>query len=121
MTKKELSQIYYLSNEIDMWRKELNRLETMSFAPGGKSDKTGNLAAKKADIKTTIEELNSQIIEEQVKILGYIKTIDDSLMRQIIYHRCVLCMKWVQVARHIPGDNSPDGLRKMLDRFLEEK
>lgn len=131
MTKKELSQIYYLNNEIDMWRKELNRLETMSlipsqeitgmpFVPGGKSDKTGNLASKKADIKTTIEELNAQIIEEQVKILGYIKTIDDSLMRQIIYHRCVLCMKWGQVARHIPGDNSPDGLRKMLDRFLEE-
>ena len=72
-------------------------------------------------IKTTIEDLNAQIIEEQVKILGYIKTIDDSLMRQIIYHRCVLRMKWGQVARHIPGDNSPDGLRKMLDRFLEEK
>lgn len=132
MTKKELSQIYYLSNEIDMWRKELNRLETMSlipsqeitgmpFAPGGKSDKTGNLASKKADIKAKIEELNAQIIEEYGKIIDYIKLIDDSLIRQIIYHRCILCMQWGQVARHVEGGNSADGLRKMLDRFLEEK
>ena len=132
MTKKELSQIYYLSNEIDMWRKELNRLETMSlipsqeitgmpFAPGGKSDKTGNLASKKADIKAKIEELNAQIIEEYGKIIDYIKLIDDSLIRQIIYHRCILCMQWGQVARYVEGGNSADGLRKMLDRFLEEK
>ena len=132
MTKKELSQIYYLSNEIDMWRKELNRLETMSlipsqeitgmpFVPGGKSDKTGNLASKKADIKAKIEELQAQVVEEYSKLMNYIQTIDDSMIRQVIYHRCILCMQWGQVARHVGGGNSPDGLRKMLDRFLEEK
>ena len=132
MTKKELSQIYYLSNEIDMWRKELNRLQTMSlipsqeitgmpFSPGGKSDKTGNLASKKADIRAKIAELQGKLIEEYSKLMNYIETIDDSIIRQIIYHRCILCMQWGQVARHVGGGNSADGLRKMLDRFLDDK
>ena len=131
MTKKELSQIYYLNNEIDMWRKELNRLETMSLIPSqeitgmpfvtGKSDKTGNLASEKADIKAKIEELQAQVVEEYSKLMNYIQTIDDSIIRQVIYHRCILCMQWGQVARHVGGGNSADGLRKMLDRFLEEK
>ena len=132
MTKKELSQIYYLNNEIDMWRKELSRLQTMSLIPsqeitgmpfvsGGKSDKTGNLASKRADIQARIEDLQGQVIDEYSKLMNYISTIDDSIIRQIIYHRCILCMQWGQVARYVGGGNKADSLRKMLDRFLEKE
>lgn len=131
MTKKELGRIYYLNNEIDMWRKELNRLQTMSLLPSqeingmpfasGTSDKVGNLAVNIAEIEQKIKELQTRVLDEYKKILEYIKTIDDSLMRQIIYHRHILCMSWGQVAKAVGGSNNSDSLRKMHDRFLQEK
>ena len=131
MDKEELNQIYYLSKEIEMWRKALNRLQSMSLIPSqeitgmpfgtGKSDKVGNLAVSEVDIKDKIEELQKKAIEQQGKLIGYIQTIDDSLMRQIMYHRHVLCMKWTEVAMVVGGGNTPDGIRMMHNRFLEEK
>jgi hypothetical protein len=131
MDKEELNQIYYLSKEIEMWRKALNRLQSMSLIPSqeitgmpfgtGKSDKVGNLAVSEVDIKDKIEELQKKAIEQQGKLIGYIQTIDDSLMRQIMYHRHVLCMKWNEVAMVVGGGNTADGIRMMHNRFLEEK
>ena len=131
MDKKELNQIYYLEKEIDMWRKALNRIQSRSLVPSqeitgmpfgsGISDKVGNLATSEADIKDKITELQNKVFEEQYKLLKYIETIDDSLMRQIMYHRHVLCMKWNEVAMTIGGGNTEDSVRKAHDRFLEEK
>lgn len=131
MTKKELNQMYYLIKEIEMWKKALNDIEYRSLLPSqeitgmpfavGISDKTGNMGTLKADITNTIKRLQKQADEEYLKIVKYIETIDDSLMKQIMYHRHALCMKWGQVARIVGGGNTSDGLRKLHDRFLEEK
>ena len=131
MTKEELNQIYYLEKEIEMWRKALNRLQSRSLLPSqeitgmpfgtGTSDKVGNHAVTEVDIEDKIKALQKKAIEEQYKVLEYIETIDDSLMKQIIYHRHVLCMKWNEVAKALESSNSPDNLRIMHDRFLEEK
>ena len=131
MDKKELNQIYYLEKEIDMWRKALSRIQSRSLLPSqeitgmpfgsGISDKVGNLAASEVDITNKIEELQKKVYEEQYRLLKYIETIEDSLMRQIMYHRHVLCMKWNEVAMTIGGGNTEDSVRKAHDRFLEEK
>ena len=131
MDKKELNQIYYLEKEIDMWRKALNRIQSRSLVPSqeitgmpfgsGISDKVGNLAVSEADIKDKITELQNKVFEEQYRLLKYIETIEDSLMRQIMYHRHVLCMKWNEVAMVVGGGNTADGIRMMHNRFLEEK
>ena len=131
MDKKELNQIYYLEKEIDMWRKALSRIQSRSLIPSqeitgmpfgsGISDKVGNLAASEVDITNKIEELQKKVYEEQYRLLKYIETIEDSLMRQIMYHRHVLCMKWNEVAMVVGGGNTPDGIRMMHNRFLEEK
>lgn len=131
MTKEELNQIYYLEKEIEMWRKALNRLQSRSLLPSqeitgmpfgtGTSDKVGNHAVTEVDIEDKIKALQKKAIEEQYKVLEYIETIDDSLMKQIIYHRHVLCMKWNEVAKALESSNSPDNLRIMHDRFLEGK
>lgn len=130
MTKEELNQIYYLEKEIKMWRKALNRLQSRSLLPSqeitgmpfgtGTSDKVGNHATTEVDIENKIKELRGKAIEEQYKVLKYIETIDDSLMKQIIYHRHVLCMKWNEVAKALESNNSPDNLRIMHDRFLDK-
>ena len=131
MDKEELNQMFYLSKEIEMWRSALNRLQLMSLVPSqeitgmpfgsGKSDKVGNLAVTEVDIKDKMQELQARVYEEYNKLLKYIETIDDSMMRQIMYNRHVLCMKWKEVARAMESHNSPDTLRIMHDRFLEEK
>lgn len=131
MDKKELNQIYYLEKEIQMWRKALNRIQSRSLIPSqeitgmpfgsGISDKVGNLATSEVDITNKIEELQKKVYEEQYRLLKYIETIEDSLMRQIMYHRHVLCMKWNEVAMTIGGGNTEDSVRKAHDRFLEEK
>ena len=129
MDKKELNQIYYLEKEIDMWRKALSRIQSRSLLPSqeitgtpfgsGISDKVGNLATSEVDIKNKIEELQKRVYEEQYRLLKYIDTIEDSLMRQIMYHRHVLCMKWNEVAMVVGGGNTEDSVRKAHDRFLE--
>ena len=131
MDKKELNQIYYLEKEIDMWRKALSRIQSRSLIPSqeitgmpfgsGISDKVGNLAASEVDITNKIEELQKKVYEEQYRLLKYIETIEDSLMRQIMYHRHVLCMKWNEVAMVVGGGNTEDSVRKAHDRFLDLK
>lgn len=130
MNKKDLNQMYYINKEIEMWRNALTRLENMSLYPTGEisgmpfgsgtSDKVGDLAVKKADIKQKINELLNKQLETYVSLTEYIQSIDDSMLRQIMYHRHVLCMTWNQVARAVGGGNTAESVRKNHDRFLEE-
>ena len=130
MSKEELSQIYYLNREIKMWQKELERLECQSLLKGqqlsgmpgggGSSDKVGDLAVKKTDIQLIIEGKLKEIQLQRERIIGYINSIEDSMMRQIVFYRNVSCMSWRQVSVEIGGNNTEDGIRKLYDRFLEK-
>jgi hypothetical protein len=130
MTKKELSQIYYLNRELEMWQRELEKVQCESLIKcqqitdmprgTGISDKTANRVASIDNIERII---NGKLIEIQIqreRIMTYINSIDDSLLRQILFYRHISCMKWGQVAINIGGDNTGDSVRKMHDRFLEE-
>ena len=114
MTKEELKQIYYLNKEIKMWQKELERLQCMSLIKGqqitgmphvpGVSDKVGDLAATMADIETIIRGKLAEIQMQRKRIIEYINSIDDSLLRQIMFLRNVSCMSWNQIANEL-GSN----------------
>ena len=114
MTKEELKQIYYLNKEVKMWQKELERLQCMSLIKGqqitgmphvpGVSDKVGDLAATMADIETIIRGKLAEIQMQRKRIIEYINSIDDSLLRQIIFLRNVSCMSWNQIANEL-GSN----------------
>ena len=130
MTREELKQIYYLNKEVKMWQKELERLQCMSLIKRqqitgmphvpGVSDKVGDLAATMADIEAIIRGKLAEIQIQRRKIIEYINSIDDSLLRQITFLRNVSCMTWEQVAASIGGGNTPDSVRKMYNRFLEK-
>ena len=108
LTREELKQIYYINNEIKMWQKELDRLECKSLVKGQEitdmpfsnrtSDKVADLAIEKADIKLIIEGKLKEIQLQRKRIIEYIDSIDDSLLRQIMFFRNVSCMNWSQVA-----------------------
>lgn len=130
MSKEELSQIYYLNREIKMWQKELERLECQSLlkgqqlsgmpSGGGNIDKVGGLAVKKTDIQLIIEGKLKEIQLQRERIIGYINSIEDSMMRQIVFYRNVSCMSWRQVAMEIGGDNTEEGIKKIYQRFLKK-
>ena len=130
MTKKELSQLYNLNREIEREKARIAELETaatdtsakISGLPRGNSisDKTA-IAAQIADSKAIIEAKVQLCIVEYNRLNRYIASIDDSLTRQILTLRFVDGFNWVQVAMHIGGGNTPEGVRKICERYLVEK
>lgn len=131
VTKHELSQVYYLNSEIEMLRKELADLETRSIKgqqltgmPSGKNgtgDPVGDRAAKIADLKHLIEINLDKLMIQRKRITEYIISIDDSMIRQILYLRYISCLTWRQVAAYMGRVDAEDSIRKMHDRFLHGK
>lgn len=122
MTRKELSQLYYLNREIEQETKRLQEFENKNIS-GLPHEKVPDpkTAAQIADCKTIIYAKRRAAIAEYTRLCRYIGKIDDSRMRQIIGLRYINGYNWTQVAMHIGGGNTPDGVRKMHDRFLTMK
>ena len=122
MTIKELSQLYYLNREIEQETNRLKEIENQEIS--------GLPYEKELDEKTQEEIKDCKIIIrakrraaviEYKRLIRYIEKIDDSLMRQIISLRYINGYNWTQVAMHIGGGNTPDGVRKAHDRFIKRK
>lgn len=129
MTKKELSQLYYLNREIERERQRLIELETaatnvsakISGLPsgGGISDKTA-IAAAIADSRVMIEAKMKLCIVEYNRLNRYIANVSDSFIRQILQLRYVDGRSWNAVAMHIGGGNTADGVKKAAYRFINK-
>ena len=131
MTREELKQIYYLNKEIKMWQRELDAIECKSLIKGqvltgmpfgsGISDPTFNIVAEREKYRKIIEGKLAEVQVLRRKIIEYIDSIDDSLLRQIIFFRNVSCMSWNQVANEIGGNNTENSVRMMYNRhFIKE-
>ena len=141
MTKKELSQLYYLTREIEMLKKQLSDLEDRqddyicgtvkassadypytlhSITVSGVTDPeaTYRRRAEIREIKALISLKIEQCDIEYGRLIRYVNSVDDSLMRQILTYRYINGFNWVQVAMHIGGGNSEDSVRKQHDRYL---
>lgn len=129
MTKAELEQIYYLNRELKLWETKLERVQCKSLVGSpllGNSHGSG-VSDKVADRAERIIELENRIIAKRDEIqrlrdeaIEYIYSIPDSLTRQIIYYRCVSLMSWRRVAYEVGGNNTPDGVRMIYNRFMEQ-
>ena len=127
MTKKELSQLYYLSKEIKAKEEQLEQLKAIAESTtaqlsdmphaNGANDKIGKTAAEIADIKALIQLKIQEYWHEYNRLMRYINDIDDSLVRQIMTLRYINGMTWNAVADTI-GGNTDDSVRKMHDRYL---
>lgn len=144
MTKRELSQVYYLNREIAMQQRQLEDLEACLENTKGATTVSGSSSeypyTKRAfkiegvvritthtRLKREIAELKALIMLNQEKcaieynrIIREINSVQDSLMRQILTYRYINCLPWVQVAAHIGGGNTADGVRIAHDRFLKQ-
>lgn len=130
MTKKELSQLYWINREIQKEKERLAELEAAATNTAAKisglphvsgiSDKTA-IAAQIADCKAIIEAKINLSVVEYNKLNRYIASIDDSYIRQILRLRYICGYNWTYVANQIGGGNTADSVRMAHNRFLSSE
>lgn len=130
MTKKDLSQLYWLKLEIEEDRRRLDELEAIAASPAspkydgmphvpGAGDGMARMAAEIADLKAIISAKQQLCIHERNRLERYISGISDSLTRQIFTYRFVKGLSWHQAAARV-GGNTADSVRMRVNRYLEE-
>lgn len=130
MTKKELSQLYFLRKEICTKQKQIEKLEALATSCTSKfsdmphstekSDKIGKIGTKIADLKNKLEKNLQNRVKIESEISDFIENVEDVIVRMILIHRCINCYSWGKIANKIGGNNTSDGLRKIYERFLRE-
>ena len=128
MTKKELSQLYYLKKEIRQLEQRIKELETVATSCTSKitglphgtgiNDKIGNYTAQIADLKCLLDLNLKKCFYELNRLDRYIQSVDDPLLRQIMTYRFISGYSWKKIAFQVGGNNSEDGLKKRLYRYL---
>lgn len=131
MTKKELSQLYWLNREIEMDTGRLRDLEAIASCPKAQrldgmphASGYGNVpvrcVAEIVDLKAIIAAKQQQCIHERNRLERYIADIPDSLTRQIFTLRFINGLSWYQVAAHIGGGNTDDSVRMVCNRYIQK-
>lgn len=130
MTKKELSQLFWLKKEIARDEIRLKELEDqataitanndgMPRAPGFNGGKIENIVPEIIDLKAIIAAKRQQCIYERNRLERFIAEVPDSLTRQIMTLRYIDRMSWVQVAVELGGGNTEAGVRMICNRYLK--
>lgn len=131
MTLKELSQLYYLTREIEADQRRLEELERLAGAPSssnlsgmpraphGADSKIERMAAEIVDLQAIIAARQIQCIHERARLERWINEINDSFTRQIFQYRFVERLTWVQVALRIGGGNTPGCVKMICYRYLK--
>ena len=130
MTRRELSQLYYLRREINSDRERLAKLEaaatstspSSSGMPSGKGNVTDrtSIAVEIAELKSLIYEKICREEKELLRLMNYISGIEDSLTRQILTARFIDNLSWTAVAIRVGGGNTATTVRQRCNRFLRQ-
>lgn len=133
MTVKELSQLYWLTREIEADQRRLEELSQaagepstpnltgMPHSPNNNSSKVERMAAEIVDLQAIIAARQIQCIHERARLERWISAIPDSLTRQVFTLRFVDGLSWDQVAYHTGGGNSVDGVKKRCYRYIRHE
>ncbi|MFV0441759.1 MAG: hypothetical protein ACK5LV_10795 [Lachnospirales bacterium] len=130
MTKKELSQLYWLNKEIVEQQRRLDELECLATSctsnitgmpkSQGVVDKISKYAAEIGDLKSLLDLNIKKCFYELNRLNRYIESVEDSQMRMILSLRYVNGLSWDQIAFSI-GGNTGDSIRMAHNRFLSKK
>ncbi len=134
MTVNELSQLYYLNEEIKKNKRKLQELRSrrglhsqviddMPHGDGPRRSKDEDLTAMIIDLEEVINARLVLVQKERIRLERYIMTIPDSLTRQIFEDRFVSLMSWDEVAMDIGGGRgcSADRVKKICYRYLKRE
>lgn len=131
ITKSDLSRIYYLSKELEMWKRRLQELEA-DIPPNSKpndgmphsqtnavNSPTETKAIKLMELSERIREQIARIETAKLEMEALILQMDDPILKQAIEYHCILLMSWKDTAAHIGGSQTPEGVRQMYSRFIK--
>lgn len=131
MTKKELSQLYFLNREIEEIQRRIEELECLATGctmmitgmprADGCNDKIGKYVAEIADLKCLLDLNLKKCFYELNRLNRYINSIEDSQMRMIMSLRYINGLPWEQVAASMSYTLSGESVRKAHDRFLKKE
>ena len=130
LTKKELSQLYWLNREIAEEKRKLAELEVAAAGSTAKitglphvtgaHDKVGDLAILIAEQRDLIDLKVRQSVIEYNRLNRYINGIEDAQMRMILSLRYVNGLSWQQVAFAI-GESDEQYPRRKHGKFLQSQ
>jgi len=129
MTKKELSQLYWLNREIEEQQRRLAELETLATGctsritgiPGGRmaTDRLAHYTAEIADLRTLLDLNLRKCFCELNRLTRYINGVEDSQIRQILSLRYINGLPWQQIAFTI-GETDESYPRRKHNAFLRK-
>lgn len=137
MDKKQLSQLYHITREIELIKNQINNMSCENVTDSVKGsdpcfpyvEHTILISGvdidgynRKVDrLKRKLQKRMDELIDIKVELNEYISTIKDSELRQIFTLRYIDNLTWQQIAIKMGGDESCDGSteRKKHDRFLK--
>lgn len=130
MTKKKLSQLYYLRKEINILRDKIANLEAqatklnseISDMPRGfgNNDKLGLYISEILYHKEMLTAKLMQYRIEERRLTDYINAIEDSCTRAIFRLRFVELHSWNAIADIIGNEATEDSIKKKCYRFLKK-
>ena len=118
MTKQELLELAALYREISRQEKKLGKLEKSRFSES--ADQTA-VNQRRQEIERLREKMGQNVLrfqQESARLRQYADGCTDRLMRQILILRYADGCSWEQVAAGIGGDNTPEGIRMIHNRYL---
>lgn len=131
ITRTDLSRIYYLSKELEMWKRRLEELEA-DIPPNSKPNDgmphstTNAVKSPTEDKAIKLMELTERIKRQIIKIEtaklemeALILELEDPILKQAIEYHCIKLMSWKDTAAHIGGSQTPEGVRQMYSRFFK--
>lgn len=133
MTVKELSQVYELQREIEIYDRRIDDLRAQRTAiqapgfdaePSGKNDSPGRenkietLTAEIIDLEELLRLHRRQRLIEHQRLERYVESVDDPVVRQIILMRFAELKSWPEVAGQM--NYSVEAVKKRLYRYLEK-
>ncbi len=112
MNKSTISQYFYLEREAELADELLEELRQKRRDAEGEELEFLNIWEQKLCSK------KERSLKLHKDIYDYIENVDDCLVRIILFERYIKCRTWTAVANAVGGGNSPDGVRKIAERFL---
>ena len=123
MTFEQLKRLHALNKEIELEKERLysmrcvqNRVNIPGVALLEKDEFAEDVCVLEAKIKRHLRDC----LDLYSEIMDFVNSISDPFLRLIVSLRYVNGLEWEQVAMHIGGGNTAEGVRKVCERHLKK-
>jgi len=124
MSEKELSQFYWLRQEIKKIEEQIARfgdgVGAIKFEEHIKSSspKIQSIQEKRAELLSDLLDARITALEKYIEIESYIEKVEDSEIRQIMRHRFLDLMDWYEIGQEMNCDRTTAS--KKMRTYIKE-